>query len=80
MRNRILSLFLVTLFITSAIIAVPSACAGGSYDIISNTSLAEIYDPVEIPEFPTAILGLISALVASLFLIRWRRQTIVFGR
>lgn len=35
---------------------------------------------VPIPEFPTAILGLISALAASLFLIRWRRQTIVFGR
>ncbi len=35
---------------------------------------------IPIPEFPTAILALISALAASLFLMRWRRSPIVLGR
>ncbi len=35
---------------------------------------------IPIPEFPMAILALISALAASLFLIRWRRETIVLGK
>jgi hypothetical protein len=35
---------------------------------------------IPIPEFPVAIFALISALGASLFLIRWRRETIVTVR
>jgi hypothetical protein len=35
---------------------------------------------IPIPEFPVAIFALISALAASLFLIRWRRETIVSVR
>ncbi|MCW4032774.1 MAG: carboxypeptidase-like regulatory domain-containing protein [Candidatus Bathyarchaeota archaeon] len=35
---------------------------------------------IPIPEFPVAIFALISALGASLFLIRWRRETIVSVR
>jgi hypothetical protein len=34
---------------------------------------------VPIPEFPTGILALISALAASLFLVRWRKQIILPG-
>lgn len=34
---------------------------------------------VPIPEFPTGILALISALAASLFLVRWRKQIVLPG-